>query len=151
MTSTGCFVPVFGKLDFLLSSDFLQDGEKITTLATFVKDDGRRFEFSYRTKISLLTLTPEAFGFYDRLASQLSIEGDIFDPPPANILGNILSIDEPNSALGFFGAYYESSEEFYIENDILEFQQAKIKWSGNCTNLDSSSLVKPLTWTGSSW
>ncbi len=147
-----CFVPETRPFDFRLISDQFQNGAQVTALAAFIEDDGRRFEYSYRVRVNLLTISPEAFGFYQRLASQLSIEGDIFDPPPAQILGNIVNINDPSaSPIGYFGAYHASSAQTYIEREQLEIKQPKLRWAGECTALDSSTIVKPVDWTGSSW
>ncbi len=152
LTSADCYTREFNPFDFRLADDRFQNGKRITALAAFIPDDGRRFEYSYKVKINFLAISAKAYGFYNRLVSQLSIEGDIFDPPPASILGNMLSLgDNQNPALGFFGAYYEDAEEVYIENDILEFRQAKLQFGGNCINLDSSVVDKPDWWQGSSW
>ena len=150
--ATRCYVPEARPFDFILNTDLLQNGSEITTLAAFIEDDGKRFEFSYRVRINFMTISAEAFGFYNRLASQLSIEGDIFDPPPAEILSNIINIGETRGeAIGFFGAYYASSEQIYIERDFLDIKQDKVQWAGECINLDSSTVVRPLDWEGSSW
>ena len=152
VAASRCYVPEARPFDFTLNSDLFQNGAKITTQAAFIEDDGKRFEFSYRVKINFLTISPEAFGFYNRLASQLSITGDIFDPPPAEILGNIINIGGTGGdAVGYFGAYYSSSKQIYIERDFLDIKQAKVKWAGECVNLDSSTVVRPSDWTGSSW
>ncbi len=151
-TSQSCLVIRPESFDFLLIDDRFRDGTEITDLASFVEDDGRRFEFSYRTRINLLSIPSEAFGFYERLATQLEIDGDIFDPPPAEILGNIVNIGSTeNPAIGYFGAYHLSSREVYLESDLLAFKQTKVVFGNDCINFDSSSVEKPVGWTGSSW
>ena len=152
VAASRCYVPEARPFDFILNTDLLQNGSEITALAAFIEDDGKRFEFSYRVKVNFMTISPEAFGFYNRLGSQLSIEGDIFDPPPAEILGNMINIGGiGGEAIGYFGAYYVSSQQIYIERDFLDIKQNKVRWAGECINLDSSSVKRPADWTGSSW
>ncbi len=150
--SAGCFAPEARSFDFKLANDLYSNGKVLTTLGAFIEDDGRRFEFSYRVNVHLLTISPEAFGFYQRLASQVSIDGDIFDPPPANTLGNIINLgDASQNAIGFFGAYTDSQREMYIEGRLLDFKRAKKLFVGDCINLDSSTLIPPIEWHGSRW
>ena len=137
---------------FNVYEDSQFNGNLITNKAVFIKDDGRRFEFSYRTQINLMSISPEAFAFFSAIQGQLSIDGDIFDPPPANVRGNMLNLTNPNQqVLGYFGAFDVSSETIYIERDLLEDFQSQFLWTTDCVNLDSSSVEKPLDWQGSSW
>ena len=137
---------------FNLYEDSQSNGVLTTSKAVFVEDDGRRFEFSYRTQVNLMSISAEAFSYFSTLEGQLSIDGDIFDPPPANIVGNILNLSDPNQQiLGFFGAFDLSSETVYIERDILEDFQAQFLWTTDCINLDSSTVERPVDWQGSSW
>ncbi len=137
---------------FNLYEDSQSNGVLTTSKAVFVEDDGRRFEFSYRTQVNLMSISAEAFSYFSTLEGQLSIDGDIFDPPPANIVGNILNLSDPNQQiLGFFGAFDLSSETVYVERDILEDFQAQFLWTTDCINLDSSTVERPVDWQGSSW
>ena len=60
---------------FELASDLNSNGNLMTPFAAYVEDDGRRFEFSYRTDINLYSISEEAFNYYNTLAGQLSIRG----------------------------------------------------------------------------
>ncbi len=87
-------------------SDEQQDGEEITALAGFVEDDGRRFTEKYYANVRQFSMNEAAFNFYTLIASQIQISGDLFDPPPARIRGNIVNLDTPTEeVIGFFAAF----------------------------------------------
>ncbi len=152
VTSQSCRVFKAADFDFTLFDDRFRNGTELTNIAAFIEDDGRRFEFSYRTNVNLLTISREAYGFYLRLAGQFEIDGDIFDPPPAQILGNIIPLDgSDQEVLGYFGAFFVDSREVYIEGEILDLKQRKVIFGNDCINLDSSTVNKPIDWSGSSW
>ena len=147
-----CLRRSFASFGFRTIDDQAFDGKQATILASFIEDDGRRFEYSYRANINLYTIEDDAFAFYQRLDQQLEISGDIFDPPPSPVQGNMIDLDNPSvRPFGYFGAFYVSRKMVYMERDLLEDVQTKVRFAGDCTNMDSSAVFKPLDWEGSSW
>ena len=147
-----CLKRSFASFGFRTIDDETFNGKEASLLASFVEDDGMRFEYSYRTNINLYTIGDEAYGFYSRLDQQLQISGDIFDPPPSPVRGNLVNLDNPSTRpFGYFGAFYVSRKKVYIERELLEDVQTKVRFAGDCTNMDSSAVFKPDNWEGSSW
>ncbi len=137
--------PKFFKYSIL--NDALRDGNRITHNVLFIEDDGRRFEFRYRFILHQIALNKEAYGFYSMLQSQQSITGDLFDPPPAEIRGNIINQTDPSKvAIGFFGAHGVDTTEVYVPAAVLERKQPKIKFFRDCWTLDSSTVRRPEWW-----
>lgn len=59
----------------------------------------------YRIKVRQYSLTAEAYEFWRLFNQQQSSVGSIFDPPPAQINGNIYSLTDPEEkAIGYFTA-----------------------------------------------
>jgi hypothetical protein len=53
---------------------------------------------------------------------QISLTGSVFDPPPANIRGNMISLDDnEETVLGYFFASDEQPLRTYIKREKLEF------------------------------
>lgn len=107
---------------FRIYSDNNMNGNEITTLAAYLPDNGGRFDEKYLVRLEQYSLTREAFQFYKLLNDQLQIDGDIFDPPPALISSNIISISNPGtSVIGYFHASDVHRDSIYIEaTKILE-------------------------------
>ena len=120
-------------------SDVQSNGARITQSVGFVEDDGFRFANTntppvkqYFVEVEQWALSSEAFAFTERLSSQLEIDGDIFDPPPAQIQGNISNINDPDElVVGFFGAYSVQKKGLFIDRNDLEFVQP---FPGGCND-----------------
>ncbi len=139
-------VPTF---KYGIASDEFRDGNQITQRALFIEDDGRRFEYKYRFMLNQLSLSKEAFAFYTLLQSQQSISGDLFDPPPADIKGNMINQTTPSRlALGYFGAYDLKKMEVYIPRSILQETRTKAVFARDCWILDSATTNRPPWWDG---
>ena len=121
-------------------SDRFFDGQRQTQLIGLVEDDGLRFANEsvadaqqYYVEVEQYSMSREAFLFNERIASLQEIDGEIFDPPPLSIRGNVFNVentDEP--VVGFFGAYSVTVASGFISRDILEFRQPFPNPCGDC-------------------
>lgn len=104
-----------------ITSDDLFNGNETSQLAAFIVDDGKRYTDKYLVKILQRSLTKEAFRFFQVLESQLSISGDLFDPPPATLRGNVINVVDPQSpVIGYFFASDVSIDSAFIDNALVE-------------------------------
>jgi len=98
----------------LLKDDFI-NGNMVTDLAAFIEDDGKRFNDKYLLRIEQHTLTREAYQFFQLLKSQISIDGDLFDPPPATLRGNMINLSNPDeNVIGYFRASDVNVDSIYL-------------------------------------
>lgn len=65
-----------------ISSDRFYNGNPFKSKVLFIEDDGVRFSEKYIIEIEQLSISKDAYEFYELLNNQLSIKGNIFDPPP---------------------------------------------------------------------
>lgn len=64
-----------------------------------------RFYYGFSMLIGQYSLTPEAFQYWEKIKKLLNNQGNIFDPAPFRVKGNIQNINDPNETiLGYFGA-----------------------------------------------
>ena len=124
------------------------NGNINTELAAFIPDDGGRFTDQYMVVIQQLSISKEAHAFFDLLKKQLSIDGDIFDPPPATIRGNIINLDrQEENVIGYFHASDISIDTVFIERSVLkDFQKAR-QVNDDCRELPFSTAIRPEFWT----
>jgi hypothetical protein len=88
----------------------------------YIFDDGLRFKDTYRLDVQHLGVSQETQRYLRLIDQQLRLTGSVFDPPPANIRGNIISIDNPEElVLGQFFAADERLLRVYIKKQNLEF------------------------------
>ncbi len=127
--------------------DNLTNGNEITQKVAYLEDDGGRFMERYLVILEQRSLTKSAFRFFDLLNNQLSIQGNIFDPPPAQIGTNIINLDKPDEeVIGYFAASDVSRDSVFIDNEqILERQPTRVI-NDDCRVLSNSTTDIPPFW-----
>jgi len=104
----------------LILSDNNINGNKTSIFTTFIEDDRVRFRDKYMVRIELHALNREAFQYFSLLQNQLSINGDIFDPPPATLRGNMINLANPDeNVLGYFRASAVSIDSMFLTREML--------------------------------
>ncbi|NNE29626.1 MAG: DUF4249 domain-containing protein [Saprospiraceae bacterium] len=129
--------------------DNFTNGNEQTELIAYIEDDGGRFSENYMAVIDHASLTKEAFQFYDVLKNQLSISGDIFDPPTATIRGNMINLDEPESpTIGWFRGSDVYRDTIFINRSVLSNPAPPRVINDDCRVLNNSTTQLPPYWPG---
>ncbi len=133
--------------DLRIFKDNLTNGNKNVEVISFIEDDGRKIADRYLAIVEQHSLTKEAYQFFDLLQNQLSIEGDIFDPPPATIRGNMISLDNPDEeVIGYFYASDVAYDSIYITPNLLDEPQVIQVLNDDCRVLAGSTTETPPFW-----
>ena len=106
----------------MTSSDEFFNGNYQRRMIAYIIDDGTRFKDTYRLDLQHLSVSAEAHRFLTLIDQQLRLTGSIFDLPPANIRGNLISLDNPEEQV--LGYFFVSDAQFirtYIKKENLEF------------------------------
>ena len=128
-------------------SDRLTDGNVTKVLAAFVEDDGLRMRDKYMVRIFQQSLSENAFRFYRLVEQQTTIEGGIFDPPPATIGGNVIRLDDPEElVIGYFTAADVSVDSLFIYRSDLEFTRPTRVIPDDCREVPGATIERPLFW-----
>ncbi|RIW16474.1 DUF4249 domain-containing protein [Algoriphagus lacus] len=115
--------------------------------AAFIEDDGFRFVNKYRVDLKQYSVSKEAYRFLRLVKQQAEISGSIFDPPPATIRGNMISLDNPDEVvLGYFMAAGESSKRVYIDKSDLTFRQNRAIVPDDCRVIPGTTVDVPADW-----
>ncbi len=130
-----------------IMKDNNSNGNLVTNLVAFIVDDGGRYMEKYFIGVEQHSISEEAFLFFKLLNNQLSINGDIFDPPPATIRGNMISLDNPDDdVIGYFMASDVSVKSVFIPKDILEEKRVLKVINDDCRVLFNSTIQRPSFW-----
>ena len=130
-----------------LLSDNNVNGNKVTDIAAFVEDDGLRYYDKYLIRIAQHTLTRDAFQFFSLLKEQLSINGDIFDPPPATLRGNMINLTNPDeNVIGYFRASDVSVDSLFLTIDMLTEPRPLRRVNDDCRVYRNGTTVQPVYW-----
>jgi hypothetical protein len=143
-----CFkTEVLGNQAIYLEKDDIFNGLSTGVPAGFIEDDGLRFIDTYRTDLKQLSISSEAYRFLRLVKQQVEISGSVFDPPPANIRGNMISLDNPEEVvLGYFIAAGETTKRIYIDGNQLDFRQPVVIIPDDCREVEGSQLEPPSDW-----
>jgi uncharacterized protein DUF4249 len=130
-----------------LLSDNNVNGNLVRDKAAFIEDDGNRFDDKYLVRIEQHTLSREAFQFFSLLQNQISINGDIFDPPPATIRGNMINLSNPDeNVIGYFRASDVSVDSMFLTQDMLLEPGTLNTINDDCRLYNGGTTVKPDYW-----
>jgi hypothetical protein len=116
-----CFLPETRMNgSFTVTNDRLFNGADARFPALFIQDDGFRFMERYRVTLDQYSISEGGYNFLKLVSQQLSIQGSVFDPLPANIRGNMLNLDNPaEQVLGYFFVTDVSSQTIYMNRTDL--------------------------------
>ena len=127
------------------------NGQRITVPIGFIEDDGIRFASDlvpanklYYIEVEQYAITKEAFEFNERIKTLAEIDGEIFDPPPVGVRGNIYNIADPDEiVIGHFGAYEVQKKDIFLDASMLEFRQRFPRPCGDCRVRAGAQLETP--------
>jgi len=115
--------------------------------ASFIADDGYRFVNKFRMDLKQYSISQGAYRYLRLVKQQAEISGSIFDPPPATIRGNMLSLDNPDEVvLGYFMAGGETSRRIYVDKNDLTFKQNRAIIPDDCRVISGAFIDPPADW-----
>lgn len=136
-----------GNQSLFIAQDDNFNGLSTRIPAGFIEDNGLRFVNKLRVDLKQYSISQEAYRFLRLIKQQAEISGSIFDPPPATIRGNMISLDDPDEVvLGYFMAAGESTKRIYIDQNDLTFRQNRGIVPDDCREVGGASVDPPFDW-----
>lgn len=138
---------VTGNQSLFIAQDDNFNGLTTRIPAAFIEDNGLRFVDRLRVDLKQYSLSPEAYRFLRLVKQQAEISGSIFDPPPATIRGNMISLENPDEVvLGYFIAAGEAVKRTYIAKGDLTFNQIDATIPDDCRTVSGAVVDPPFDW-----
>jgi len=130
------------------------DGTFILRQAIIEEQVDFRFTFKYSFLVEQQSLTENAYRFWSAVNREFERSGDLFEPPPALIQGNIFNKNDATEiVLGYFSANAMDASRLFVRGLDLEhnrpvcaFRQSAPQWCLNCLSLPKSTLERPPYW-----
>ena len=143
-----CFrTEVTGNSSLFIAQDDNFNGLTTRIPAAFIEDNGLRFVERLRADLKQYGISQEAFRFLKLVKQQADISGSIFDPPPATIRGNMISLEDPDEVvLGYFIAAGEAVRRIYINKSDLTFNQINATIPDDCREVSGAVVNPPFDW-----
>lgn len=134
-------------IELNITNDKLFQGNQLVQSIFFIEDNGSRFYEKYYLEVEQKSISQSSFKFYTLLKNQLDINGDIFDSPPTEITGNIISLTDPNEAvIGHFSAFDISTTNLFVIGTDLPLRTAPPKINDDCRVVRNATTQKPSFW-----
>ena len=77
----------------------------------------------------------------------MSITGDIFDPPPATLRGNMVNLTNPDEiVIGYFRASDVSIDSMFLTREMLAEPRPLRKINDDCREYRNGTTRKPVYW-----
>jgi len=143
-----CFrTEITGNQSLFIAVDDSFNGLTTRIPAGFIEDDGLRFVDKLRVDLKQYAVSQGAYRFLRLIKQQAEISGSIFDPPPATVRGNMISLDDPDEVvLGYFMAAGEFSKRIYIDGTDLTFRQNEATIPDDCRTVFGAVVEPPFDW-----
>ena len=138
---------ITGNQSLFIAQDDNFNGLTTRIPAAFIEDNGLRFVVRMRVDLKQYAVSQDAYRFLRLVKQQAEISGSIFDPPPATIRGNMISLENPDEVvLGYFMAAGESSKRIYINKSDLTFRQVSGTIPDDCRTVSGANVDPPFDW-----
>lgn len=94
------------------------DGEHFREMPlNYVSTDTRRLHYRYSLLVQQISLSKDAFRYWDELGKNLQEKGNLFDVQPSILPGNICSVsDDEELVIGFFGISDVTEKRIFVED-----------------------------------
>lgn len=127
--------------------DRLTNGNYTVVPVAFIEDDGIRLMEKYLLRIYQHSISKEAYQFYRLVDQQSKIAGSIFDPPPATVRGNVISLDNPDElVIGYFFASDMKKDLIFMDRSLHDNPKSITRIYDDCRVLRNAFNVKPAYW-----
>ena len=142
-----CWPNLFEEIPSISNEQFTTNDIFRDELVGFVPATRRTLYEKIRVEIQEMSLTQDMYLFWKLVASQKEGLSNIFQPPSAQIKGNIKAIDSDEGALGIFWAAGVKSKSIYISRSEVPYIPLPIDTlKAPCTFIPNSTNSKPSFW-----
>jgi hypothetical protein len=126
---------------------FINGKELKRHLITQIPINERTFESKYYLEVKQASISEAGYDYWNMLKTQTANVGNIQDPPPAIITGNIINVNDPGEiALGYFGASAVTKKTIEIKREELGLTLGELIFPDDCRVLSRSTTEKPVFW-----
>jgi hypothetical protein len=112
-----------------------------------VSINNRTFYDKYLVEIEQMSLTKNAFDFFKLVRKQKEEASSLFQPPAAEIRGNVKALNNNDLVIGLFWATSIATQHVFIEKSDIPFPLPEANLNTlPCTTVPFSSTTKPKLW-----
>jgi hypothetical protein len=110
-----CYLSYVDNLHFVLGESISDQADIISKEIEFLQPNSK-FRYGQSIEVRQYSMTEEAYDYWKKVDDQRTSVGSVFDPPPAQIRGNLTFEDDTEiTVFGFFEVSAVTSKRFFIE------------------------------------
>jgi hypothetical protein len=167
-----CYVTTQDKTLIILGESVSNDSDILSKTLKVITPNST-YKYGQSVEVSQYSMTKDAFDYWSKVEGQQKGVGSVFDPPPAQIIGNLsYAEDQGTQVMGYFEVSsvkkrrvfiqatdfegLDSSSVFFSDKGINEPCWPPIGWQAptwtrpdyccDCRLLDNSTKTKPSDW-----
>ncbi|ARS36675.1 DUF4249 domain-containing protein [Pontibacter actiniarum] len=127
--------------------DRLTDGQQVTNQEVFFIPFERYLGVKYKLDIYQYAISEEAYEFFRIMEEQKQGTGTVFDPPPAQVTGNLYNVnDEDEQVIGFFDVSGVSKRQVVIKKEDIKYPFMPYEMPNDCREMDGAFTEIPEGW-----
>jgi len=105
------------------------------------------FYDKYLVEVEQMSLTKSSYDFFKLVRKQKEEGASLFQPPPAEIRGNIKPLNNNDLVIGLFWATSVTEKHLFIDKSDIPYPLPKANLNTlPCTTVPYSSTIKPKLW-----
>ena len=142
-----CWITLFNDI-ISLQTDRLVNGKDLKKqLVVKLPINNQIFNSRVHLQVKQFSISEAAYDYLNSLKTQVGSVGNIQDPPPAYIRGNISGVNMTDKEpLGFFSASAVKHKSIFITINELGIGLFPYVFADDCRVLENSTAVKPVYW-----
>jgi hypothetical protein len=142
-----CWADIYDEMPSITNEQFTTNDIFRGEYVGFVPATRKTLYEKIRIEIQEMSLTEDTYLFWKLVRSQKEGMSNIFQPPSAQIKGNIKAISSNEEALGIFWAAGIKSKSIYIDRSEVPYIPLTIDTlKAPCTFISNSTNFKPSFW-----
>lgn len=136
------------KLELLrVSDDRLTNGRNVKNLNVLFLPFEKYLGVKNKLTVYQHSITSEAYEFFRILEQQKESTGTVFDPPPAEVKGNMSSVhNEDEQVIGFFDVSGVSVKQVTILREDIDYPVIPFRFPDDCLVLKGATTIAPDNW-----
>jgi len=132
---------------FTVTDDRLTDGGKVVNQDVLFIPFERYLQVRHKLKVYQHSLSEDAYNFFRMMEQQKGSTGTVFDPPPAEIKGNMFNVnDKDEQVLGLFNASAVSVKEVVIASHDIDYPVSTFIFADDCLVIPGATIERPVDW-----
>ncbi len=132
---------------FKVVTDRLTNGQQVINQEVLFIPFYRYLSKKHKLTVYQHTITEEAYEFFRIMEQQKEATGTVFDPPPAEVHGNVYNVnDEDEQVVGYFDASTVSKQEITILSEEIDYPVPEFRWPDDCRALPGATTEIPKDW-----